>query len=463
MRRGWIVFTLLVHSLWAAPLRAQVSPVDTQIQINTAVQDALGWTGLYDTLADGAIGEKSIAAIAEFQRRQGWAPTGDLDPAQKMRLLQIADAARRNVGFQLVNDPRAALAIALPTRLLAARTDTPHGSRYTSADGQVEVYLARFRPEERTLSALYSTVIGSSSMTGITYKLLRRDAFFVAGFNDKRDLYHSARTVGGEVRGFTIAYPRVRAPEFGPIIVAMSNSFKAPMVDYAEISEHIRATVPHVAGSVQRAVPADPPVGGRRPGRLVSTPMPSEVAAHTKSPADLFERVKDSVWVVVAVDSIPSVRDDAKLGSAVAISSNEVVTNCHVVGKKPIIGLVQGKTVLRARISSANPANDRCVLAAEGKLSPVAGVRPFQDLRVGERVYTIGSPRGLERTLGEGLISGLRSASDGNFVQTTAPISSGSSGGGLFDDRGNLIGVTTFLLKESQALNFAIAADEFWR
>ena len=84
------------------------------------------------------------------------------------------------------------------------------------------------------------------------------------------------------------------------------------------------------------------------------------------------------------------------------------------------------------------------------------------DLKVGERVYTVGAPSGLERTLGEGIISGLRDSSEGQFIQTTALISPGSSGGGLFDRSGNLIGVTTFLLKEAQAINFAIAAEDFW-
>jgi S1-C subfamily serine protease len=100
---------------------------------------------------------------------------------------------------------------------------------------------------------------------------------------------------------------------------------------------------------------------------------------------------------------------------------------------------------------------------AEASLSPVQGIRQFSSLKVGERVYSVGAPSGLERTLGEGIISGLRSSKKDRFVQTTAPISPGSSGGGLFDSSGNLIGVTTFLVKEAQSINFAIAAEDFWR
>jgi hypothetical protein len=81
---------------------------------------------------------------------------------------------------------------------------------------------------------------------------------------------------------------------------------------------------------------------------------------------------------------------------------------------------------------------------------------------VGERVFTIGSPEGLERSLGEGLISGLREGYGSSYVQTTAPISHGSSGGGLFDKYGNLVGITTLSFTTGQQLNFAIAAESFW-
>jgi tetratricopeptide (TPR) repeat protein len=78
---------------------------------------------------------------------------------------------------------------------------------------------------------------------------------------------------------------------------------------------------------------------------------------------------------------------------------------------------------------------------------------------MGERVYAIGAPAGLELTLSEGLVSGLRRYSEVYVIQTTAPVSHGSSGGGLFDSRGQLIGITTYILKEGQNLNFAMPTE----
>jgi serine protease Do len=85
---------------------------------------------------------------------------------------------------------------------------------------------------------------------------------------------------------------------------------------------------------------------------------------------------------------------------------------------------------------------------------PVPGLRDYSTLTVGEAVYTIGSPKGLANTLGAGLLSGLRTGDDETeYIQITAPLSAGSSGGGLFDDRGNLIGVTSFTIRDAQNVN----------
>lgn len=86
-------------------------------------------------------------------------------------------------------------------------------------------------------------------------------------------------------------------------------------------------------------------------------------------------------------------------------------------------------------------------------------MRSSRTLKTGERVYAVGAPQGLELTLSEGLISGLRPTDDAQLVQTSAPISPGSSGGGLFDSKGQLVGVTTLYLKEGQNLNFAVPAE----
>ena len=83
------------------------------------------------------------------------------------------------------------------------------------------------------------------------------------------------------------------------------------------------------------------------------------------------------------------------------------------------------------------------------------------ELPIGAKVYAIGSPKGLEASLSEGIISGRREVAEGIWhLQTTTPISPGSSGGPLLDSTGQVVGVTTWTRRGGQNLNFAIPASQ---
>lgn len=197
------------------------------------------------------------------------------------------------------------------------------------------------------------------------------------------------------------------------------------------------------------------------PWKVPNTAKPARALHAPIAARDLFKTAGRSVYIVVADKGDPS---SLSQGSAIAVSTNEAITNCHVVEHSSVIVVSDGVSHLQALVSSADQKTDRCyLLVFGGNLNPIAGFRDHSDLVVGEQVYTIGAPRGLDKTLGQGLISGLREHKGVRYVQMTAPISPGSSGGGLFDDRGNLIGVTTFAVRESQSINFAIAASEYWK
>lgn len=183
-------------------------------------------------------------------------------------------------------------------------------------------------------------------------------------------------------------------------------------------------------------------------------------AAAPLDPTVLFRRASESVVVVVA-----QTKGRISQGSGVVIGRGRVVTNRHVVEGAATghIAVKQGDRVWHAEVFRVG-AGDLAILDVLMKASepfdlPAAPRRHIESLEVGERVYAIGAPRGLEQTLSEGLVSGILRDTDPRIVQTTAAISPGSSGGGLFDSRGNLIGITTLYLRESQSLNFAIAAS----
>jgi S1-C subfamily serine protease len=204
------------------------------------------------------------------------------------------------------------------------------------------------------------------------------------------------------------------------------------------------------------------PTGGW-PAWQASGSAPPAVTGAALDGRALFKKLSASVFRLEA-----TLAEGTSQGSAVAISPNELVTNCHVVRGAIKLVLRQEKQEWPASVVRADPATDRCIVMAPGQsFAPVAGVRNYDSLEVGELVYTLGAPVGLELTLASGILSGRRQEDGRPFVQTSAPISPGSSGGGLFDARGNLVGVTTLVLagreRLNQALNFAIPADSFWQ
>lgn len=182
-------------------------------------------------------------------------------------------------------------------------------------------------------------------------------------------------------------------------------------------------------------------------------------AAQALAPEDLFRQASPSVWVVLARDESARVLGS---GSAVVISPGRAITNCHVLRQATSITLRRDREEVPARLEFPDAERDLCQLRAERLPALSQDIASIASLRVGQKVYAIGAPRGLEQSLSDGLISSLRRdpAGEVEYIQISAPISPGSSGGGLFDDRGRLIGITTAIIGGgAQNLNFARPAE----
>jgi S1-C subfamily serine protease len=197
----------------------------------------------------------------------------------------------------------------------------------------------------------------------------------------------------------------------------------------------------------------------------LETVMPAPRTGAILPAIDIFKQTSPSIYLIVAAKDDAAMKRGRSIyeGSAVAITQNLALTNCHIVKGRKTLVMVQGKQLDMGVIVASDPRTDRCIIETQKmKLHPIAGVRPYGDIVVGEKVYTIGNPSGLTSTLGEGLVSGLRTQQGVRYVQTSAPISPGSSGGGLFDEHGNLLGITSFKIEDAENLNFAIAAEDYW-
>ena len=191
------------------------------------------------------------------------------------------------------------------------------------------------------------------------------------------------------------------------------------------------------------------------------------VAEATTTTQNLFKHASESIYRVLGSVKNGLRSELRAFGSAVAIKERLAITNCHVVeaaGEDLYLGASGVQAVEKAELVAVDFIADRCVVSVRDMhLHPVAGIRRYDTLEIGETVYAIGNPRSMERTLSNGLVSGKRTIEGERFLQTTAPISPGSSGGGLFDGRGNLIAITSMSLRGAQNINFAIPAEDFWK
>ncbi len=172
--------------------------------------------------------------------------------------------------------------------------------------------------------------------------------------------------------------------------------------------------------------------------------------------AEVFEKTSNSVVVVKIQDEKGN---DIALGSGVVLPGGDVASNCHVIEKAVGITVYQGKKGYHAVPHYIDYDRDVCSLSVPDMKAPTISIGSTKTLKVGSRVYAIGTPQGLTLTLSEGIISSLRPVDGGQYLQITAPISPGSSGGGLFDEEGRLVGLTTFYLADGQQLNFAVPVE----
>src|SRR4051794_1460633 len=158
--------------------------------------------------------------------------------------------------------------------------------------------------------------------------------------------------------------------------------------------------------------------------------------------------------------SVVTITTDTSFGSGVVVAAAGIIaTNLHVIedGARVSVRFSNGDVYDDVAVVDFDARKDLVLLKVKAFKPTAAALGDSDDLKVGERVFAIGAPRRLELTLSEGIVSALRDSGEGyRVVQTSAAISSGSSGGGLFDENGALVAITTFKISGGENLNFAI-------
>lgn len=164
------------------------------------------------------------------------------------------------------------------------------------------------------------------------------------------------------------------------------------------------------------------------------------------------------VTVITATDDKPIAQGTGFLVSADGV----IVTNYHVIkeGNVAIVKFPDGAVLPVDGVLATDKVRDLAIIKIHGKTFRTLTLGNSDKVQVGEEVVAIGNPFGLELTVSNGIVSGLRTDESGKFLQTTAPISPGSSGGPLFNMLSEVVGINTMYLEGGENLNFAIPIND---
>lgn len=210
----------------AEPPKAEPAP-DALAGIPAAerqkVQAALLWSGDYAAAANGE--DPMVAAVKNYQKRSKGKVTGVLTPAERANLLAAAGKHEQEYGWNVVVDPATGIRIGLPTKMVPEARETPRGTRWSSAHGDVQVETFRVADRDLKLAALFEQEKKEPATRKIEYSVLRDDSFFISGFQGLKKFSVKAQLRDGEVRGFTMMYDQMMETIVTPVMVAMSAAF----------------------------------------------------------------------------------------------------------------------------------------------------------------------------------------------------------------------------------------------
>lgn len=237
-------------------------------------------------------------------------------------------------------------------------------------------------------------------------------------------------------------------------------------------NEHTETTsLPTESAVGQEVEEAAPPLeegpDRTREASVLKAPATDQVMAYQM----LDSPIERSMEQVVGLKkSVVKIQAGDKQGSGVLISPyGHVVTNFHVIESSPYMAKTQfesadGFVLERDLILLGyDIQQDLAVLQLKNRndisLKPIP-LGTASSVSPGQAIVTIGSPGGMMNSVSDGIVSGIRESGGQTLIQITAPISQGSSGGALLNMKGELIGLTTFQIDESENLNFAISASD---
>ncbi len=195
---------------------------------------------------------------------------------------------------------------------------------------------------------------------------------------------------------------------------------------------------------------------------LLCTPVLLLVAANLANAQTAQEIAKKAFSSTVLLVMEDANGQPLSFGSGFFVRDGEIASNLHVVegaarGYAKLVG--QKRKYDIEGITAVDSVRDLVVLKISAPGSPPLYLGSSDAVQVGESVYAVGNPQGLEGTFSQGIVSSIREVGIDKILQITAPISPGSSGGPVLNGKGNVIGVSVATFTGGQNLNFAIPSS----
>jgi Trypsin-like peptidase domain len=193
---------------------------------------------------------------------------------------------------------------------------------------------------------------------------------------------------------------------------------------------------------------------------LACNPAFSQTPPPATTAADLYKKASPSVVLIEIYDAKGEVSGK---GSGFLVSAEgAILTNYHVVAhtKQATVRLANEDAYDTVDVLEVDKRKDIALIKIKGFGLPYLKLGRSQDVEVGETIYSLSNPLGVfQNTLSQGIVSGIRPGDGYKYFQISAPISHGSSGGPIFNSRGEVIGIAVATLEEGQNLNFAVPID----
>ena len=192
-------------------------------------------------------------------------------------------------------------------------------------------------------------------------------------------------------------------------------------------------------------------------GQQAAAPRAADAAQAAVTPRQIAARAHAALLMIRALDANG---DTLGLGTGFLVSADgKFVTNYHVIQEaaRLSVKLLDGAEYRDVSLVAADPASDLALMQIPGA-SGLPAMRMGSDtqMEVGDRVFVMGNPLGMGGTFTDGMVSGKRPLEGVAMLQISAPISPGSSGGPVMNERGEVIGVATMMVMGGQNLNMAV-------